>query len=107
MVSLCKTKTWWKSKTVLYGYRQFHCIHKTDDIYEDIAEDFETRFGFSNYDLKRPLPKGKNRKVIGAMKDELSGKIMKKFVGLRAKTYSYLADNNDEDEKTEGTKSVS
>ena len=57
--------------------------------------------------MKRPLPKGKNRKVIGAMKDELSGKIMKKFVGLRAKTYSYLADNNDKDKKRECTKSVS
>ena len=32
---------------------------------------------------------------------------MKKFVGLRAKLYSYLKDNNDEDEKTKGTKNVS
>ena len=33
------------------------------------------------------------------MKDELGGRIVKKFVGLRAKTYSYLNDNNDEDNK--------
>ena len=33
------------------------------------------------------------------MKDELRGQIMKKFVGLRAKAYSYLKDNNDEDKK--------
>ena len=77
---------------------------KTDDIYKDIAEDVETRFDTSNFEIDRPLPKGKNRKVIGLMKDELGGKIMKEFVGLRAKTYSYLKDNNDEDKKTKGTK---
>ena len=38
------------------------------------------------------------------MKDELGGQIMKEFVGLRAKTYSYLKDNNDEDKKAKGTK---
>ena len=35
------------------------------------------------------------------MKDELGGRIMK---GLRAKTYSYSKDNNDEDKKRKGTK---
>ena len=29
----------------------------------DIAEDVETRFDTSNYDLGRPLPKGKNKKL--------------------------------------------
>ena len=38
------------------------------------------------------------------MKDELSGQIMKEFFGLRAKTHSYLKDNNDEDKKSKGTK---
>ena len=38
------------------------------------------------------------------MKDKLDGQIMKEFVGLRAKTYSYLNDNNDEDKKAKGTK---
>ena len=38
------------------------------------------------------------------MKDELGGKIMTKFVGLKAKTYSYLIDDGSEDKKTKGTK---
>ena len=35
---------------------------KTDDIYENIAEDVVTRFDISNYELLRPLPKGKKLK---------------------------------------------
>ena len=69
---------------------------KTDDIYKDIAEDVETRFDTSNYGLDRSLPKGKNKK-IGSMKYELVGKITIKYVGLRAKTYSYLIDDGSED----------
>ena len=42
--------------------------------------------------------------VTGLMEDELGGKIMKEFVGLRAKTYSYLIDNGSEDKKAKGTK---
>ena len=55
---------------------------KTDDIYKDISHDVETRFHTLKYELNRPLPKGKNKKAIGLMKDELCGKIMKKFLGL-------------------------
>ena len=77
---------------------------KPDDIYKDIAEDVDTRFDTSNFEIERPLPKGENKKVIGLMKNELGGQIMKEFVGLRAKTYSYLKDNNDEDKKAKGTK---
>ena len=62
---------------------------KTDDIYKDIAEDVETRFDISNYELSRPLPKRKNKKVTCAMKDELGEKIMKEFPELTAKTESY------------------
>ena len=62
---------------------------KTNDFYEDIANDVENRFDTSNYEVNRPLPTGKNKKVIGLMKDELGGKIITEFVTLRPKTYSF------------------
>ena len=49
---------------------------KTNDFYKDIASDIENRFDTSNYEANRPLPTGKNKKVIGLMKDELGGKII-------------------------------
>ena len=48
---------------------------KKEDIYKDIADDVEIRFDTSNFKLDRPLPKGKNKKVIELMKDELGGQI--------------------------------
>ena len=38
------------------------------------------------------------------MKDELGGKIMTKFVGLRPKSYCYLIDEDSEDKKAKSTK---
>ena len=61
---------------------------RTEDFYKDIAENVEERFETSGYAPDRPLPIGKNKKVIGLMKDELGGKIMKEFISLRPKMYS-------------------
>ena len=61
---------------------------KTEDFYEDIADDVEKRFDTS-----------KKEKVIGLMKDELRGMIMTEFVALRSKTYSYLMDDGSETKK--------
>ena len=77
---------------------------KTKDFYKDIARDVEERFDTSNYDVDRPLPKGKNKKVIGLMKDELGGGIITEFVALRPKTYSYMTDEFIEMKKAKGTK---
>ena len=61
---------------------------KTEDFYEDVAGNVEKRFDTSNYECDRALPKGKNKKVIRLMKDELGGDIVTEFVDLRPKTYS-------------------
>ena len=82
-------------------------IHiKTEDFCKDINNDVERWFDTSNYDKndKRPLKTGINKKVIGMFKDELGGKIMKEFCALRAKTYTYLMDDDSEKKKAKGTK---
>ena len=60
----------------------------TEDFYKDIAGDVEDRFDTSGY-CDRPLPIGKNKKVIGLMKDELGGETMKEFIAMHPKMYSY------------------
>ena len=79
---------------------------KTEDFYKDIAGDVERWFDTSNYDEKdkRPLPIGKNKKVIGMFKDELGGKIMTEFCALRAKAYACKLDDDTEMKKAKGTK---
>ena len=79
---------------------------KTEDFYEDIADDVEARFDTSGYSKTdfRPLPIGLNKKVIGLMKDELGGKIMTEFVALRPKLHSYEKLDRVEDKKCKGIK---
>ena len=79
---------------------------KTEDFYEDIANDVEARFDTSGYSKTdfRPLPINLNKKVIGLMKDELGGKIMTEFVALRPKFYSYKKLDGSEDKKCKGIK---
>ena len=78
-----------KVKLCYMDNNSFIVYIKTEVVYKYIGEDIETRFDASNYELEcnsidRPVPKGKNKKVIGLMKDKLSGKFMTKFFGLRA-----------------------
>ena len=82
---------------------RFTVYVKGEDICKVIAENVETRFDTLSSELDRPLPKRKHEKVIGLKKDKLAEQIMKEFVGLRAKTYSYLKDNSDEDKKATDT----
>ena len=79
---------------------------KTEDFYEDIANDVEARFNTSGYSKTdfRPIPISLNKKVIGLMKDKLGGKIMTEFVALRPKLYSYKKLDGSEDKKCKGIK---
>ena len=73
---------------------------------EDIEKDVETRFDTSNYKLDRLLLKEKNKEVIGLIKDQIDGKIMKELAALTAKTYRYLTNSNNKDKKPKSQKSV-
>ena len=77
---------------------------KTNDFYKDISQDINERFDTLNYTFNRPLPKGKNKKVIRLMKDELGGGIITEFVALKPKTYSYITNDFTELKKAKKTK---
>ena len=79
---------------------------KTEDFYADISDDVKERFDMSGYNKEdaRPLPIGKNKKVIRLMKNELGGAIMTEFVTLRSKLYSYKKLDSSEDKKCKGIK---
>ena len=51
-----------KAKLCYMDTENFIVYIKTEDVYKDIAEDVETRFYTSNYELDRPLPKRRNKK---------------------------------------------
>ena len=93
---------------VMLCYTDPHCFIiniKTEDFYEDIADDVEEWPDTSNYKIDRPLLiTDKNKKVLSNFEDELGGKIMTEFVTLRPKTYSYLMDDGTSDKKAKGTK---
>ena len=61
----------------------------------------------SFYEIEKPLPRLKLKKIIWSIKDELGRPIMTEIAALRPKTYSYWTDDNDENKKVKGTKSVS
>ena len=79
---------------------------ETEDFYKDISGDVKDRFDTSDYPENHPseIPTGINKKVLGMMKDEAAGKIIKEFVGLRAKLYSFVMDDGEETKKCKGIK---
>ena len=79
LVGYAKPKYGEKAKLCYMDTDSFMVYIKTDGTYENIAEDVKTKLG---------------------------EKIKTKFVGLRAKRYSYLIDGSTEDKKAKVTKSI-
>ena len=96
-----------KAKLCYMGTDIFVYEIETEDFYRDIAKDVENKFNTSGYskDENRPLPIGKNKKVIGLMKGELGKKIMTEFVALRENMYAHRRiDKEAEGKRCKGTK---
>ena len=110
-------KFWYDYIQSKYGERAKLCytdadsfiIHIiTEDFFEDIADDVERWFDISNYDYndKRLLPIGENKKRLGFFKDELGEKIMTVVCALRSKTWTYKMDDHSEKKKPKEQKTL-
>ena len=79
---------------------------ETDDFYEDIRDDIKTKFDTSDFppNHESGILAGVNKKVIGMFKDEVGGKQITKFVGLRPKLYSFKVEESSTTKKCKGIK---
>ena len=71
---------------------------ETNDVYEDFCEN-KHLFDFSDYPEDLNFFDPVNKKVIGKMKDEVKGKIISEFSGLKSKTYSLIIVDGEEVKK--------
>ena len=79
---------------------------QTDDFYRDIQKDIKRNFDTSDYEVNHPsgIKTGVNKKVIGKFKDEVGGKQITHFVGLRPKLYTFKVEDKGETRKAKGVK---
>ena len=77
--------------------------YEIDDIYKDLWKGKEL-FNNSDYPENSPFFNTTNNIIIGKMKDETSGSVIKEFVGSRSKMYSYITDNNKGDKQAKRVK---
>lgn len=87
---------------LLYTDTDSVVVHiQTQDLFEDMQENTNV-YDTSNYDREHSLYSEINKKIPGLFKDELGGKLMNEFVGLRPKMYSYSGEMSDK--KAKGVK---
>ena len=84
---------------LIYTDTDSFVIHtKTEDIYEDF-KDINKHMDFSGYDKNHKCYDATNKKVLGKFKDEVDGKIITHFIGLKPKSYTFKVHNEAKEEK--------
>ena len=91
-----------KAKLCYIEADSFIVYIKTEDIYINIVKHVEARFDTSNFKLVRPLPKGKNKKLISLIKGKLRRK--NNIVCSIEIQNMYLTSDNDDNKKAKDTK---
>jgi len=76
---------------------------QTKDVSKDMAED-NGMYGTSNYPKDQMLYSCWNKKVLGKMKDECEGRLIKEAIAMRPKMYSVLEENQKNIRKANGVK---
>ena len=78
---------------------------ETNDVYQDFWND-KNKFDNSDYSENSPFYDKTNKKIIGRFKDETAALVIKEFIGLRSKMYSYIKDNNQNSKTAKGIKKI-
>ena len=71
---------------------------------EQKMKEHQELFDLSTYPTDHPLYSKENKKIIGKMKNEVAGTMIKEFCGLRPKCYAYRTTDNKVSKKSKGVK---
>ena len=76
-------------------------IRGVDDVYEKVYQNKDL-FHFSDCSKESNFYDNSNKKVIGKMKDEMSGKVISEFVGLKSKMYALVTVDDEQKVRAKG-----
>ncbi|XP_056008808.1 uncharacterized protein LOC130051232 [Ostrea edulis] len=90
-----------KAKLLMTDTDSLFYRFEVQDLYNEIHQHMDL-FDTSNYPREHFLFSDKNKKVVGKMKDETAGTVVRGFAGLRPKMYSFVVNDGKEVKKAKG-----